>query len=92
MADKDRDWTNKEWDSTLLLIGLMFLFFVVLLGLFLADFVFLRNSEKRLLTEALVHTILGFIGGWLSSIVTFFFGMKMNREQLTNSTKMENQK
>ena len=80
MENKNSDWTNKEWDSTLLLVGLLVLFLFVLVGLFLADFVFVK-SEKRLLTEALVHTILGFIGGWLSSVVTFFFGMKVNRAQ-----------
>ena len=88
-ADK-KDWTNKEWDSTVLLAGLLFLFFFVLLGLFLADFVFVRDDQKRLLTEALVHTILGFVGGWLSSIVTFFFGMKVNREQQQNNQQRGN--
>lgn len=78
--------SNRDLDTTLLMIGLIGLFFTCMVGLFLHDVFFTHDGAPRLLTEALVHTILGFVGGWISSLVTFFF-TKQKDTQTTGEDK-----
>ena len=56
-------------DSTIITLGILLIFGVILLGLFVGDLFF----GKEYLTEALIHTIVAFPAGWIGHAVTSFF-------------------
>lgn len=56
-------------DSTIITAGILLIFGLILLGLFIGDLFF----GKQYLTEALIHTIVAFPAGWIGHAVTSFF-------------------
>ena len=56
-------------DSTIITLGILLIFGVILVGLFVGDLFF----NKDYLTEALIHTIVAFPAGWIGHAVTSFF-------------------
>ena len=56
-------------DSTIITLGILLIFGVTLIGLFIGDLFF----DKDYLTEALIHTIVAFPAGWIGHAVTSFF-------------------
>ena len=56
-------------DSTIITLGILLIFGVTLVGLFIGDLFF----DKDYLTEALIHTIIAFPAGWIGHAVTSFF-------------------
>ena len=56
-------------DSTIITLGILFIFGGTLIGLFIGDLFF----NKKYLTEALIHTIVAFPAGWVGHAVTSFF-------------------
>ena len=56
-------------DSTIITVGILSIFSITLLGLFVGDLFF----GKDYLTEALIHTIVAFPAGWIGHAVTSFF-------------------
>ena len=71
-AARDR-WTNKEWDSTLLLIGILFIFVGLIVGLFISDWFFAESRQEPYLTETLIGIIIGFSANWITTAVKDFF-------------------
>ena len=62
-----KEWfkDNNELDSTIRLIGGLFIFSLFLFGLFYLDWHKPEQGEK-LLTEAVVHSVLSFCAGWIA--------------------------
>ena len=56
-------------DSTIITVGILGIFGVIIFGLFIGDLFF----EKNYLTEALIHTLIAFPAGWIGHAVTSFF-------------------
>jgi len=77
--------TNRDFDSTVIVFGLLILFALLILAIFISDWAF----GTALLTEALLHTLLGFTGGWISAMVTFFFGKKLAEQQANNGQQQQ---
>lgn len=79
-----KDWfkDNNELDSTIRLIGGLFIFSAFLFGLFYLDWHKPQQGEK-LLTEAVVHSVLSFCAGWIAG--TRMQGRNGTPEQLTRN-------
>ena len=80
---------NEKFDSTVAVICNYGLFFSVIFGLFILDFfvrfVFKDEAGENLhaqpvLTEALIHTIIGFVAGWISNSNKNFFPKMMEKK------------
>ena len=64
--------SNKDLDSSIIVIGIHVILVGFLVLLFISDFWF----GTKLLTEAIIHSIFGFIAGCYSTIVMFHFRNK----------------
>lgn len=80
---------NRDLDSTLSIFANYVLFFMVIIGLFVLDFYLRMNQREGVLTEALIHTIIGFIAGWISNSNSSFF-RKMG--EMVNPKRQNQQK
>ena len=67
-------------DSTIITLGILIIFGVILTGLFIGDLFF----GKAYLTEALIHTIVAFPAGWIGHAVTSFFVEKAKAKMTQN--------
>ena len=77
-------------DSTIITLGILIIFGVIISALFVGDFFF----GKTYITEALIHTIVAFPAGWIGHAVTSFFVEKAKTKmaELQNGNQGEQQK
>ena len=68
-GDSDVFKSNKDLDSTIANLIVPVVIALFLVALFIGEFFF----DKTWLTEALIHTIIGFLAGWYSQIINSLF-------------------
>lgn len=73
--------SNKDLDSTLLIIGPFIVFLVAMILGFISNWFF----DQQLMTEALLTAILSFSAGWVGSAVTFFFKNKQQMDLMNGN-------
>lgn len=78
-GDSDVFKNNKELDTTLSVIFNYATFFLLAIGLLAGELFF----DKQWLTEALIHTIIGYICGWIQGQNQTFFTRKATQTDQT---------
>ena len=71
---------STDYDMSQVIKWVFILFAMLMAGLFLLEIlvrIILEKTTKGYLTPEIVHTIFGFVGGWGSAIVTYFFAKKL---------------
>lgn len=75
-----------EWEGATLMVIVLVIFMGFLLAIFVADYLLARgegeDKHPPLLTEAIIHTILGAMLIWIGNMVNYFFGMKQAQRQM----------
>ncbi len=75
---------SRDWDMSMVIKWSFTLFAILVSSLFFMEAVErfrYQTEEQRYLTPEIVHTIFGFIGGWCSAIVMYFFAKKLGEQQ-----------
>ena len=71
---------SADYDMTQVIRWVFVLFAMLMAGLFVLEIlmrIILNKTTQGYLTPEIVHTIFGFVGGWGSAIVTYFFAKKL---------------
>lgn len=75
---------SRDYDMSMVIKWSFALFTILTIGLMLMEAYnrwVIDNSESEYLTPEIIHTVFGFIGGWCSSVVMYFFAKKMQQQE-----------
>lgn len=85
---------SRDYDMSMVIKWAFLLFGTLMVGLMVMEGFnrwMMGNTENIYLTPEIIHTIFGFIGGWCSSVVMYFFAKKLG-ENRTETPPATNEK
>ena len=78
---------DRARDSTIISVGILFVFGLIIALLFVGDFFF----SKSYITESLISIIVAFPAGWIGHMVTSFFVEKAQAKATESETEKPTQ-